>query len=253
MAEMEWHGVEDDGNRNWLGSIALLAGILIFFALGIVFFWGRSRQEDRTEAFEQAVYRGDTQAVLDQLSPALRRRVDRGVLEAWLEHVRKKRSALASQGPGLEVDLGPAGVRQFRIGPVEHRWTPRPADPAPYRSEARSALRELLAAQYDSIWLRLSPLSPLGKDRQELPRLFTQVLGAIPSNPDQQAPTKSLLRDERYHLQFLHPVVDRTGRSLVVTLDYVFAGWQGKLFDIRFAPDSAPPDAGEQRALEPNP
>jgi hypothetical protein len=210
--------------------------VVILVALGIVFFWGRSRREDRQQAFCRAVYRGDIQSVLGQLSPALRPRVDRSVLRAWLEHVSQVRSESGNADPPLDLDLGPGGVRNFHISDPQHRWTPRPADPSHYETEARVALREVLDGHYDAVWLRLSPLSPLRRDRRELPGHFTAIMGAVLTDPDRQAPTRSLLREGRYHLQFLHRVVDRTGQTLVVRVEYVFAGWQGRLYSISFAP-----------------
>ncbi len=236
MAEMEWHGVEDGTRNRWIRTTLILAVAIAMLATAVVFFWGRQRKQDSREQFRQSVLRGEIDAVLEQLSGPLRSRVDRPVLAAWLEHVGQIRQSRNGQPPALEIELGPDGVRSFRLASPQQQWTPHPIDQGIYQERAEEVISDLLYGRDSRVRLRMWHRSPLAQNPQNLADLCDQLGGAVRNGGPETLQSRTGLKGSTRFLQLIQPITDRSGRMLNLVIEYHFLGWQGVLYDCFLEP-----------------
>jgi hypothetical protein len=231
MAEMEWHGVEDDPRANWLLRIGLAAAVVLILAAGI-YFWAQIRREDRIDHFRQAVLAGDIEKVQQSLAPSLAQRVDRPVLRAWLDWIGEHRDQFTSGRWGLQADSGPEGIRSFDVTGPEEDWLARPSDFHIYRDHARRLISEIRQGMGDEVWREFDHDLQDRQRRHRLQDLARRLGASTLLHPERPMPHKTFTREGRFVLQFRRALTNSAGEEKNLVAEFVFEPWRGRLNDI---------------------
>jgi hypothetical protein len=232
MAEMEWHGVEDDPKANWFLRIGVTAAAVLIIAAGI-YFWAHLRRQDRVEHFRQAVLAGDVDRVQELLAPSLAERIDRPVLRAWLEWIAEHRDQLRSGNWALEAHSGPEGIRGFAVTGPEEGWVARPRDFHLYRDRARRLIAEMREGMGDEVWRDFDHDLQSPRRRHRLRDLAARLGASTLLHPDRPMPRRTFLRDGRFVLQFRRALTNSAGEDKNLVVEFLFEPWRGRLNDIR--------------------